>query len=26
VSPQRDNALGEWTGAGLKWFKKQIGA
>ena len=26
ASPQRDNALGEWTGAGLKWFKKQIGA
>lgn len=26
VSPQRDNALGEWTGAGLEWFKKQIGA
>ena len=26
VSPQRDNALGEWTGAGLAWFKKQIGA
>ena len=25
-SPQRDNALGEWTGAGLTWFKKQIGA
>jgi hypothetical protein len=25
-NPCRDNALGEWSGAGLKWFKKQIGA
>eukprot|EP01050_Picozoa_sp_SAG11_P016661 SAG11_NODE_2302_length_3548_cov_2.637866_3_plen_687_part_00 len=25
-SPCRDNALGEWPGAGLTWFKKQIGA
>ena len=26
VEKGRDNALGEWPGAGLPWFKKQIGA
>ena len=26
TAPSVDNALGEWFGAGLPWFKKQIGA